>query len=204
MAQVIERAGVDIVMVVAPPYNKPPQDGIAAHIREVKRHISKPIIAYNVPGRTGVNILPKTMANLADDGTIVAIKEACGSMDQILDLFALVGTRAQIFSGDDALTLSVMDAGGVGVISVLSNVEPARVNAITHNALAGRWDDARRAQLAALPLCRAMFIESNPIPVKTALAIKGIIKHSTLRLPLIAAEASTVEKLKNCIASARN
>ena len=199
MAQTVERAGADLVMVVAPPYNKPPQEGIIAHMREVKRAISKPLVCYNVPSRTGVNILPKTFGKMAEQGIIDAIKEASGSLDQIIETIALVGEKAPVFSGDDSLTHAVMASGGVGIISVLANVAPALVTAITGSALAGCWEKARDAQLAALPLCRAMFVETNPIPVKTALAIKGVIQTPAVRLPLVAAEPNTVEKLKSLL-----
>ena len=199
MAKYINLTGLDAVMVVAPPYNKPPQSGIIAHFSEVKKNITIPLIAYNVPGRSGVNILPKTFQKLAEQKTIVGVKEACGSVDQILDLLYAVRTRVAVLSGDDSLTSSVMTAGGRGVISVVANFAPKLIKAITDAALRGDFAAASNAQFDALPFCRAAFAETNPIPAKTALKLMGIIKSDAMRLPLVPAEPSTKALLEELL-----
>lgn len=196
MAKFVDSAGVEAVLLVAPPYNKPPQDGIIAHFAEVKKNISLPIIAYNVPGRASINMAPETIAALAQRGLIVGLKEANGSLMQVLDTVALVGRSIAVMSGEDALIHATIASGGCGVISVISNAWPEETLAITDNALQGNWEDALQAQLKALPLVRTAFCETNPIPIKTALALKGIIKSPALRLPLIAAQSATVMRIE--------
>jgi len=195
----LKAADGDIIMVVAPPYNKPSQEGIIRHIEEVKKESRLPIMAYNVPGRTGVNILPSTIHALSQKGTIIAVKEASGSVDQIMDAVTAAGAKANVLSGDDALTLPTMACGTKGIVSVVSNVEPRLVKAITQNALLGKWDDAKEAHYQMLPLCRALFMESNPVPVKAAAHIRGLIKHESVRLPLITAGDKTKEKLRTLL-----
>lgn len=199
MARFVDSSGVQAVLLVAPPYNKPPQEGIIAHFAEVKKHISLPIIAYNVPGRTSINIAPETIAALAQRGLIIGLKEANGSLMQVLDTVALVGRSIAVLSGEDALIHGTIASGGCGVISVISNAWPEETLAITDNALKGEWEVALQAQLKALPLVRAMFCETNPIPVKTALALKGVIKTPALRLPLLAAQSSTIAKIESLL-----
>lgn len=196
VAKVLEDTAIDGILLVAPPYNKPPQEGIVAHFLAVKAATSRPIVAYNVPGRTSVNILPETIARLTNEGVIAGLKDATGSIAQLLDTVALVGRRISIVSGEDGLIQPLMACGGTGVISVISNVWPKETLAITDAARAGRWEDALQAQIRALPLVRAMFCETNPIPVKTALALKGVIRHATVRLPLVQAQSATVERIK--------
>ncbi len=202
LAQDLTTCGVDAVMVVAPPYNKPPQEGIIAHFKAIKKVTPLPLIAYNVPGRSGVNILPRTIAKLSEDGVIIGVKESSGSVDQALDILALVGDSISLISGEDSLTFPLMACGGRGVISVLSNVEPGLVLAVTDSALKGDWNSARKYHFALLEKARAMFIETNPIPVKCALALKKIIGSDALRLPLVPAERGTHEKLGKLFCSA--
>jgi len=195
-AKLLDEIAVDGILLVAPMYNKPTQKGIIAHFEQIKRATRLPIIAYNVPGRTGVNILPATIATLVKQGTICGLKEASGSMDQVLDILAQVRDHCSVVSGEDSLVCSLMLAGGKGVISASANIIPEIFVEITTAAINGDWERAREAQFKALPWVRLMFVETNPIPVKTAVALKGVIKYPTLRLPLMPAEDSTVEKIK--------
>ncbi len=194
--RICEQAGQDALLVVAPAYNKPPQEGLLAHFREVRKGVKIPVVAYNIPGRTGVNMQPQTLARLAEEGTIVGLKDATGSIDQALDLAALTGDSLAVLSGEDSLVLPLMSIGGRGVISASANADVEGFLKITDSFLSGDIDAARRAQLAVLPLVRMMFSETNPIPVKAALALKGIISYPTVRLPLVAAQPKTVEGLK--------
>lgn len=200
MAAELEDAGLDGLMVVAPAYNKPPQSGIVAHFREVRRATKLPIIAYNVPGRTAVNILPATVAQLVSDGIIIGLKEASGSVDQALDILAKVGGKLALLSGEDSLTQALMATGAQGVISVAANVFPAECAAVVRLMAEGAVSQAAALQLKLLPLIRSMFMETNPIPVKTALALRRVIASPTLRLPLVAAEGATVARLNEVIA----
>jgi 4-hydroxy-tetrahydrodipicolinate synthase len=196
MAQFVDTSGANAILLVAPPYNKPPQSGIVAHFAEVKKASKLPIIAYNVPGRTAVNILPETVAILVKQGLISGLKDASGSVPQFLDTVALVGRTISILSGEDGLIHSLMAGGGKGVISVISNVWPGETLEITRNALDGKWEASLQAQLRMLPHVRAMFCETNPIPVKTALAMRKVIRHPALRLPLVPAQQSTIDKIE--------
>ena len=199
IAGLLDEIGVDGILVVAPPYNKPPQRGIIAHFEAIKRATRLPLIAYNVPGRTGCNILPATIATLVRQGTVIGVKEASGSMDQVLDLLTLVRDDCAVLSGEDSLVSSLMLSGGKGVISASANIIPEIFVEITAAALGGDWERARDAQFRALPWIRLMFSETNPIPVKTAVALKGVIKHATLRQPLCAAEEGTVERIRSML-----
>ena len=175
--------GVDGLLLVTPYYNKCTQHGLVAHFTKVAEKISLPIILYNVPGRTGVNMLPETFATLAEIDNIVAIKEASGNMEQIEECIRLARGKADVISGDDGLTVPTMCMGGVGVISVASNVVPKYVSTMTSLALKGDMKGAVDMQLALLPLVRALFCEVNPIPVKKCAEIIGLC-HGELRLPL--------------------
>ena len=177
------RAGADAMLLVAPYYNKATQKGLIASFEAVADASSKPCILYNVPGRTGCNILPATVAALADHPNIVAIKEACGDISQIAELAALVGDKIDIYSGNDDQIVPIMALGGKGVISVLSNLMPAQTSAICHKFLQGDVAGSRELQLKLLPLVNALFSEVNPIPVKAAMAAMGF-GENYLRLPL--------------------
>ncbi|HEX6135319.1 MAG TPA: 4-hydroxy-tetrahydrodipicolinate synthase [Longimicrobiales bacterium] len=181
------RAGADGVLLSAPPYNKPPQRGLIDHFRAVMDAADLPAILYNVPGRTSVNILPETIARLARDGRVIGVKEACGDIVQVAELARLVGERLAIWSGNDDQVIPIMALGGRGVISVLGNVAPRDTSRMAHAWLDGDHELARSLQLRYLPLIRALFAESNPIPVKTAAAWLGF-DVGPLRAPLCAAD----------------
>lgn len=179
-----KRAGADALLLSAPPYNKPPQRGLIAHFRAVLEAGDLPAILYNVPGRTAVGLAPATVAELAEDARVVGVKEACGDLSQIADLAALVGDRLPIWSGNDDQILPILSLGGQGVISVLGNVAPADTSRMAHAYLDGDTATATALQLRYLPLIRALFAVSNPIPVKTLVRWLGF-DVGPLRLPLV-------------------
>jgi 4-hydroxy-tetrahydrodipicolinate synthase len=181
------RAGADGVLLSAPPYNKPPQRGIIDHFRAVMDAADLPAIIYNVPGRTSVNILPETIARLAEDERVVGVKEACGDIVQIAELARVTGDRLAIWSGNDDQVVPVMSLGGRGVISVLGNVAPAQTSRMAHAYLNGDAAAATALQLEFLPLIRALFAEPNPMPVKTAVGWLGF-DVGPLRQPLVEAD----------------
>ena len=182
-AKEAERTGADGLLVVTPYYNKCTKTGLARHFKAIANATSLPIIAYNVPSRTGVNILPETAKELAKIDNIVAIKEASGNMAQITKLAHIANDSLTIYSGDDGLTIPIMSVGGKGVISVASNVVPKFVASMTKAYLDGNVTLAKDMQLKLLPLVDALFSEVNPIPVKKACELVGIGKN-TVRLPL--------------------
>ena len=175
--------GIDAVLVVTPYYNKATQSGLIRHFTAVADASTVPVILYNVPGRTGCNLLPKTVAVLAEHPNIVAIKEATGNMAQMVELRALCGDKLDIYSGEDALTVAMMAMGGKGTISVLSNVAPKEAVAMTDACKAGDFAAAADMQCKLLPLINALFSQVNPIPAKAAVAALGICRDY-LRLPL--------------------
>ncbi|MBQ7801065.1 MAG: 4-hydroxy-tetrahydrodipicolinate synthase [Oscillospiraceae bacterium] len=175
--------GADAVLVVTPYYNKATQAGLIKHFTMIADESTVPVVLYNVPGRTGVNLLPKTVAVLAEHPNIVAIKEATGSMAQMVELKALCGDKIDIYSGEDALTVPMMAMGGKGTISVLSNVVPAQCVAMTDACKAGDFAAAADWQCKLLPLTNALFSQVNPIPVKAAVSAMGF-GAEVLRLPL--------------------
>lgn len=175
LTQHAKTAGATGCLVVSPYYNKPTQNGLLAYFTAVA-DVGLPVIVYNIPGRTGVNITPETMAKLAEHPNIIGIKEATGNLEQMTQDILLCGERVTYLCGDDTLTLPLMSVGGHGVISVVSNVMPRETVAMVHAALGGDWNSARKIYLRLFPLCRAMFIETNPIPVKSAMAMMGLLK----------------------------
>ena len=187
-------AGVDAVLVVTPYYNKATQNGLIAHFTKIADHSTVPVILYNVPGRTGCNLLPKTVAKLAEHPNIVAIKEASGNMAQMVELATLCGDKLDIYSGEDALTVPMISMGAAGTISVLSNVVPAESVAMTDAALSGDFATAARLQCKLLPLTNALFSEVNPIPAKAAVSAMGYGQEN-LRMPLSKMEPQTREVL---------
>ncbi len=191
-----ERLGADGVLVVTPYYNKCTQAGLVRHYTAVAKATKLQVICYNVPSRTGVNLLPETFAKLADIDNIIGIKEASGNIAQISKLARLVKDKAVIYSGDDGITVPVMSLGGKGVISVASNVIPRYVSTMTAAYLEGKFDKARDMQLDMLPLVDALFAEVNPIPVKKACELVGIATGE-VRLPLTKASKKTTARLKN-------
>ncbi|MBI5638840.1 MAG: 4-hydroxy-tetrahydrodipicolinate synthase [Nitrospirae bacterium] len=193
-----KKAKADAALIVAPYYNKPTQEGLYRHYRAVAEAVKMPIVLYNVPGRTAVNMLPPTVARLAEIKNIVAIKEATGDMKQVSEVIRLCGDRITVLSGDDFTTLPLMALGGKGVISVSANVAPKQVSDMCALWAAGRFDEARAVHYKLEPLNASMFIETNPIPVKTALAMMGKIKEE-FRLPLCEMAASNRDKLKKVL-----
>ena len=184
LAEGAKRAGADALLLSAPPYNKPPQRGLLAHFRAVMDAGELPAILYNVPGRTAVGLHPETVAELADDDRVVGVKEACGDLSQIADLAALVGDRIALWSGNDDQILPILSLGGQGVISVLGNVAPADTSRMVHAYLGGDTATATALQLRYLPLIRALFRVSNPIPVKALTGWLGF-DVGPVRLPLV-------------------
>ena len=179
-----EKRGADGLLLVTPYYNKATQDGLYAHYRKIASATKLPCIVYNVPSRTGTNILPETMAKLAEDQkNIVAIKEATGNISQVAKLACLTDGKLDIYSGNDDQIVPLCSLGGVGVISVLANVAPRQTHDLVMHCLEGRYEEAKKLQLRALPLIEQLFIEVNPIPVKAALNMQGFDVGSP-RLPL--------------------
>ena len=175
--------GADAALVVTPYYNKPTQEGLYAHFAAVAEAVDLPLVLYNVPGRTGVNLLPETVVRLAALPGIVAVKEASGSLDQASQTVRDAPAGFAVLSGDDSLTLPIMGVGGRGVISVVANIVPAAVARLTAACLAGDLRTAREIHLDLFDLCRAMFVETNPVPVKTAAGLLGLCSPD-VRLPL--------------------
>ncbi len=189
-------AGADAILVVTPYYNKATQNGLIQHFTTVADASAVPMILYNVPGRTGCNLLPKTVARLAEHPNIVAIKEATGNMAQMVELTALCGGKLDIYSGEDALTVPFISMGAAGTISVLSNVVPKLSVEMTDKALSGDFAGAAALQCKMLPLINALFSEVNPIPAKAAVSAMGY-GEDFLRLPLTPMEDNTRAVLYN-------
>jgi 4-hydroxy-tetrahydrodipicolinate synthase len=189
-----KRVGADGALLVTPYYNKPTQEGLYRHYKTVAEAVAIPQILYNVPGRTSVNMLPETVARLADIPNIVAIKEATGSLQQASEVLALCGDRIDVLSGDDFITFPLMACGGAGVISVTANIMPKEISAMVDAFNAGDLDEARRLHLKLLKINNAMFIETNPVPVNTALGLMGKCSDE-VRLPLAPLSESSTAKL---------
>ncbi|HZR32072.1 MAG TPA: 4-hydroxy-tetrahydrodipicolinate synthase [Terriglobales bacterium] len=196
-----ERKGVDAILTASPYYNKPTQDGQYQHFRAIAQAVRKPIIVYNVPGRTGANIEPATLSNLAKIRNIVGVKEASGNISQIVQVFNAVPASFLVFSGDDSITLPIIALGGAGVISVASNEIPHEMTEMTSAALNNDWESARHIHRRYLPLMEANFIESNPVPVKAVLAMMGKLRE-TYRLPLVRMKDENRAKLQKIAAEA--
>ena len=175
--------GADAMLLVTPYYNKATQKGLIESFKAVADVSTKPCILYNVPSRTGCNLLPSSVLALADHPNIVAIKEACGDISQVAELIALVGDKLDVYSGNDDQIIPILSLGGKGVISVLSNIMPKETQKMCMDYLGGNVEDARKTQLRLLPLINALFCEVNPIPVKAAVAAMGYCENY-LRLPL--------------------
>ena len=194
--------GADGALLISPYYNKPTQEGIFRHYKLIAASVDLPLIVYNIPGRTASNIAPETFARLAEIKNVVGVKEASGSMDQVSDILRLCGDRLTILSGDDALTLPIMALGGKGVISTASNAIPREMHDLAAAALGGDFQRARELHYRMLPLLRALFIETNPIPLKHALALMGKCANE-LRLPLVPMTAPASEKLEAAMKALR-
>lgn len=198
ITQKAKELGADGALLVSPYYNKPTQEGLYRHYRTVAEKVDIPIVLYNVPGRTAVNMLPQTVARLAEIKNIVAIKEATGDMRQASDIIRLCGERITVISGDDFTTFTLLALGGKGVISVSANVAPRDVASMLKAWEEGKIDEARRLHFKLEPLNQAMFIETNPIPAKTALSMMGKIQEE-FRLPLCPMSNDNKEKLRNVL-----
>ena len=200
LSQEAEKAGADGLLLVTPYYNKATQKGLIKHFTAIANSVKLPIILYNVPSRTGCNILPETAVALAKNvENIVGIKEACGNISQIARLAALADGAIDIYSGNDDQIVPILSLGGIGVISVLSNVAPEQAHDIVAEYLAGNVEKSAKMQLDAIPLCDALFCEVNPIPVKAALNMMGF-EVGGLRAPLTEMEPQNQEKLKKAMA----
>jgi len=195
-AQAVARIkGVNAILTASPYYNKPTQEGQYQHFRAIAEGVDKPLVLYNVPGRTAANLEPATLARLAEFRNIIAVKEASGNLSQINDVFNAVPQGFLVFSGDDAITLPVVSLGGAGVISVASNEIPREMSEMTRAALEGDWATARALNRKYLALMQANFIESSPMPVKAVLAMMGKIEEN-YRLPMVRMKADTRAKLE--------
>jgi len=196
----MEKAGADGILSVTPYYNKPTQEGLYQHYTAIAESTPLPIVVYNVPGRTGVNVDVATIVRLADIANIVGVKEASGNVVQMCEIFASVPDDFILLSGDDPLTVAAMAIGGRGVISVASNAAPAEMVQIVEMAEKGDFASARRLHTWLLPFCQVNFIESNPIPLKAAMAAMGLLEEH-YRLPLVPPSAAARDKIMRVLQS---
>jgi len=194
MSQHAKKLGADGCLSVTPYYNKPTQEGLYRHYMAIADAVAIPQVLYNVPGRTGVNLLPETVARLAEHKNIVAIKEATGSLQQASEVLALCGDKIDVLSGDDFITFPMMACGAKGIISVTANIMPAEIASLVDAFNAGDMERARQLHLKTLKINNAMFIESNPVPVKTALGLMGKCSDE-VRLPLAPMSEANKAKL---------
>jgi 4-hydroxy-tetrahydrodipicolinate synthase len=200
LAQEVEKIGVQGLLSVTPYYNKPTQEGLYQHFKALAESTRLPVILYNVPGRTSSNIEPATVARLAKISNIIGIKEASGSITQQMEVLAAVGPDFAVLSGDDTFTFPLMALGGRGIISVVSNEIPGLMTKLAHLMLEGKIDEARKLHFQLLPLMQANFLETNPIPVKAALAMMGMIEE-VYRLPLVPMKPENRAKLEKVLAT---
>lgn len=194
MSKYAESVGVDALLIITPYYNKTNNEGLIKHFESINNAVNIPIIAYNVPSRTNVNITPEQLLRLSSLNNIVAIKEASGNISQIAKMKALCGDKIDIYSGNDDQIIPIMSLGGLGVISVAANIVPKVIHNITSEFLSGNYNNALKLQLDYLELCNVLFIETNPIPIKTALNLlsKNV---GNLRLPLYEMDNKNKDKL---------
>jgi 4-hydroxy-tetrahydrodipicolinate synthase len=200
LAHELERLGVDGLLSVTPYYNKPTQEGLYQHYKAIATSTRLPIIVYSVQGRTGVNVEPATMARLAELDNIVAIKEASGNIGQMANMVHEVPSRIDVLSGDDAITIPLMALGGRGLISVVSNEIPGEMTQIAQACLRGDFEAARQIQRRFLPLMNVNFVESNPIPVKAAMGLMGLL-DPVYRLPLVPPASASLAKIEKVLAT---
>ena len=193
-----KEAGADYSLQVAPYYNKPTQKGFFEHFLAIAEAVDIPLILYNIPGRTGKNVETKTLLRLAEHKNIVAVKEASGDINQMMDVIQQRPEGFTVFSGDDNLTFPLIALGGDGIVSVASNIIPREVCEMVDLALEGEWVEARRRHFRLLSFFKAMFIETNPIPVKTALAMKGMMQE-VFRSPMCAMEPENRTRLEKVL-----
>jgi 4-hydroxy-tetrahydrodipicolinate synthase len=199
MTKHAKAAGADGALVITPYYNKPTPRGMYLHFEKIAKEVDIPIVLYNVPGRTGVNLLPQTVAELSKIENIVGIKEASGDLQQASDIVRLSRPDFDLISGDDFIVLPMLALGGKGVISVVANLVPDQMVALITEFKQGNLEKAKEIHYKIFPLCKAMFIETNPIPAKTAMALQGLLDTPELRLPLAPMSEANVEKLKKIL-----
>ena len=190
-----EQSGADGALMISPYYNRPTQEGIFQHYKKVASEVGIPIIVYNIPGRTGSKIEPETLARLSEIKNVAGVKEATGSVDQAIDVIRLCGENLAVYSGEDTLTFSLMALGGKGVISTVANIAPKEMAQLTEACLKGEWEKGRDLQFRLITLIHAVFLETNPIPIKTALAQMGKCTGE-LRLPLTPMSEGNLKKLR--------
>lgn len=193
-----KKAGADAALIITPYYNKPTQEGIYQHFRALSDAVDIPLIVYNIASRTGVNITPETMARLAKIKNVIGVKEASGNLNQMSEIRKLCGSGFGLISGDDSLTLPILSIGGAGVISVVANIIPRDVADMVEAFAEGDIQQAQRLHYKMLPLINAMFIETNPIPVKTAMAMMGMIEPD-LRLPMCGMSKENHARLRTAL-----
>jgi 4-hydroxy-tetrahydrodipicolinate synthase len=201
LARELERLGVSGILSVTPYYNKPTQEGLYQHFKAIAESVKLPIVVYSVQGRTGVNVEPATLARLSRIENIVGVKEASGSLAQVANIVHEARPGFQVLSGDDAVSIPVMALGGCGVISVVSNQIPAEMSELAHACLRGDFAAARAIQARFLPLMNVNFVESNPIPVKAAMGLMGLLEP-VYRLPLVAPAAANLAKIEQVLEQA--
>ncbi len=198
LASIAKGCGVDGILIVGPYYNKPTPEGFYQHFKSVTESVHLPTIIYNVPGRTGSNIDAATQVRVAQLEYVVATKEASGNFQQVMQIVQNKPASFNVLSGDDNITIPLISIGAQGVISVIANEMPGQFSTMVHHALEGKWNEARQIHYQLLPLMETNFIESNPIPVKSALAMMGMIQE-VYRLPLVPISQSNKEKLQNVL-----
>jgi 4-hydroxy-tetrahydrodipicolinate synthase len=201
LARELERMGVDGILSVTPYYNKPTQEGLYQHYKAIASAIRLPIVVYSVQGRTGVNIEPATMARLAAIENIVGVKEASGNIGQVATILNEVPTTFTVLSGDDAVTIPVMALGGRGIVSVVSNQIPGEMTQLAQACLRGDFETARRTQARYLPLMNVNFVESNPIPVKAAMGLMGLLQP-VYRLPMTPPSPANLARIAKVLEAA--
>ncbi|HEY1342860.1 MAG TPA: 4-hydroxy-tetrahydrodipicolinate synthase [Bryobacteraceae bacterium] len=198
LAREIERMGADGILSVTPYYNKPTQEGLYQHYKAIAEASHLPIVVYSVQGRTGVNVEPATLARLAEIDNIVGVKEAFGNIAQIANVIHEVPARFDVLSGDDAITIALMALGGRGLISVVSNEIPAEMTNLVKSCLAGDFETARDIQRKYLPLMNVNFVESNPIPVKSAMSLMGLLEP-VYRLPMCPPSPANLTRIEKSL-----
>ena len=199
LAQEMVRRGADGILSVTPYYNKPSPEGLYVHFRTIADAVDRPVIVYNVPGRTGCNVDPATLLRLASVDNIVGVKEASGDLSQICTICRNAPESFSVLSGDDAFALAVMAMGGSGVISVASNETPSEMASLVDSALGGDFGTARSVHERLLPLMQVNFIESNPIPVKAVMAEMGVLTSANYRLPLVPPEPAARQRIADVV-----
>ncbi|WP_031514458.1 4-hydroxy-tetrahydrodipicolinate synthase [Desulfofalx alkaliphila] len=199
LTQAAEKCGVDGIMLVAPYYNKPSQEGLYMHFKTVAESTQLPVMLYNIPGRTSINVLPSTVVRLAQDvPNIVAIKEAAGVMDNVSELRSSLPDEFAIYSGDDSLTMPILALGGKGIVSVAAHIVGPQIQEMVQAYVSGNVSKATRIHTELFPVFKGMFITTNPVPVKTALNLKGM-NVGGVRLPLVDMSAEDNNKLRNLL-----